>query len=658
MSSIPLACALIGFAAFPADAQERPNRSAAFDPALVLMANIREGSTTAAYLANLRASFRAVDTDANGLDQEDVRRMDAQDIERARAAHAERRRAAEDGVARVDSNGDGAISEAELAMAMERESSGRDQVEQQFHRLDRNADGLIKLDELPSADSPGGREEFTRIDTDRNGGISFAELFAKVAPKRRDVPPAAAVFRQRDRNGDGRISIEEWAGPETSAAASSGTLRRRRDRFTHLFAFDPNRDGHLLDQELADAFHREFATIDGDGDGTVSRSETGAARSRIARAALIAESPACAVPNPSSAARAIAFAAGHGQLLSTVALGSQDLVTSIIDTEIEDGPEPLYLLLASTDPVIWRLSDATARIEKVVVFGTTGSAPGPILAAVVGVPAEKVHFGEPGCFSARSLNAGIVSADEHLAVTIGATTGITVQAAAKVGGAGKVALPSLTLSQSRGSLPAPEGFDPTIWWDATGTWPRGLTRPDLASLVSQAQVIDYNVLPGPMGPARLVAQGVLKPTGNYAEYRIMKPLARFPGGMFGGHASNFVVPVGMLMPAGDQGHGCIYSDKGAIIGKNTSCHRSPRGDALIAREREDGRKCLYSYGGKEQSCFPEDGRPLKVVETKEGRQIRPAEAGDADDRAPPPVLAVSDYRASVDIIPAGLSLRW
>src|SRR5690606_21562756 len=111
-----------------------------------------------------------------------------------------------------------------------------------------------------------------------------------------------------------------------------------------------------------------------------------------------------------------------------------------------------------------------------------------------------------------------------------------------------------------------------------------------------------------MGPAQLVAEGVLEPTSNFAEYRIVEPLSRFPGGMTGGHASHFILSAGMAMPAGDQGHGCVYSEAGEIIGQNTSCHRSPRGDALIARQRDDGRMCVYSYGGREESCFPEDGR--------------------------------------------------
>ena len=78
------------------------------------------------------------------------------------------------------------------------------------------------------------------------------------------------------------------------------------------------------------------------------------------------------------------------------------------------------------------------------------------------------------------------------------------------------------------------------------------------------------------------------------------------------------------MPEGDQGHGCVYSEAGEFIGENTFCSRSPRRSAVTVQVRADGTGCLYSDSGNEEACFPEDGRPLVVAETPEGRTFVPA----------------------------------
>lgn len=655
---ILLASTLACVIASPARADNLSRSSAAFDPALVLMANVREGTTAEGYLANLQKSFRAVDTDANGLDPDDVRRLDQRDNDRALAERATRRREATVSMTRIDRDADGSISPDELAAELEYESSGKAAADQVFRQLDLNADGTVKPDELPTSSGSANTAQFREIDTNANGEISFEELLAKVAGKRKPPPPVMPMFKRRDLDGDGRISLDELAGAAVGTAADDRVLRRRRDQFAHLFALDPDRDGRLLETELAAAFHRTFALLNSDGDTAISRDEFAKAEPQIARARLIAEAPVCAVPAPSDNARAVAVAARHGQLLSAVSIGSQDKITTIIDIEIEQGAEPLYLVVSSIEPVIWRLSGSTGRVEKMVVFGIEADASGAMLAATVGVPEKAVHFAEPRCFPAHRLDPANLDPDAKLAVLVGATSGVRSDAVARMGGLGKVALPSLQVSQQRGSAPAPEGFDPEIWWDAIGTWPRGLDRPDPAAIVTHAAVAEYAVLPGAVGLARLVAQGVLKPTVNLDEYRIMKPLARFPGGMSGGNAANFILPRGIPMPGGEQGHGCIYADSGAIIGSNTLCHRSPRGDALIARERADGRMCLYAYGGKENSCFPANGGPLVVTDTPKGRKLLPAEPGRAMPAFPPPPVALPAYLFPIDIIPAGLSLRW
>ncbi len=108
------------------------------------------------------------------------------------------------GMAKLDTNGDGAIDRAEAAKAP--------RLAERFDQLDKNKDGRIGADERPQhggrrggrEDGPGGR-----------GGERMVQL---------------------DKNGDGRFSREELAGHE-----------RALQNFT---AIDGNKDGFLTREEM------------------------------------------------------------------------------------------------------------------------------------------------------------------------------------------------------------------------------------------------------------------------------------------------------------------------------------------------------------------------------------------------------------------------
>ena len=81
--------------------------------------------------------------------------------------------------------------------------------------------------------------------------------------------------------------------------------------------------------------------------------------------------------------------------LSTVALGSQDEVTGVGNVVAEPGSDPLYVVVVSYQPTIWRFYGATERIERVVVMSTRPEPgkPGAIPhAGIVGISAERVSF--------------------------------------------------------------------------------------------------------------------------------------------------------------------------------------------------------------------------------------------------------------------------
>jgi Ca2+-binding EF-hand superfamily protein len=618
-----------------------------FDQSPILLANVNARTDAETYLASLVAALRAADLDGNGLDQTDVANIDRAEFERAQAAYQaslERGRAQWRELIGTDAT---SVTLAELEEALTQFASGRRAAETLFARLDRNQDGAVTQADLSPNPRPMELERFARMDANSDGAISVEELMAATPERLRNVPDAAQIFAQGERNGDGRLAIDELMSLAPPPSIDARASVQRRERFQRLLTIDPDGDGRLTEADLTSAFTAQFSRVDSDGDSSISAAEYANARSLIERSSRMAEARICAVPSPSAEARTLALAALDGQLISTLTLGSQDEVTSIVDLVIEPGRQPLYLMLVAPRPVIWRLSGASERVERVSVFGRDKDEAGNILAGIAGVSESLVDFAAPDCLRTANYNTG-----ENLAATIGSTTGLVAEAYSVSHAAGTISLPSFALSGANGDVPVPEGFDPALWRDALRFEPRGIEVLAPPSVVSKVAVTPYEVMPAAFGVAQLAAQGAIEATDYDSEFRIVRPFPRFPAGLHGAVSVNFVLPDFIPMPAGDQGHACIFSEAGDPIGKNTSCHRAARSEALTVRVRPDGQACLYSQGGTEEACFPEDGRPLVVTETPTGRAIVPAERATAEASAPVAMPRIPEAaRSVVEIIP-------
>jgi Ca2+-binding EF-hand superfamily protein len=158
---------------------------------------------------------------------------------------------------RLDTNGDTIIERDEVLEA------GRAAFERLLKRGDTNQDGKLQLEELRAlgekarvlvglavsgprfqaadkdgdgklsrAEFPGRPAMFDRIDADKDGFITRAEV-ARLSPAGTPAGPLPPRFRAMDKDGDGKLSQDEFTGPAT--------------RFERL---DANDDGFLSRDEL------------------------------------------------------------------------------------------------------------------------------------------------------------------------------------------------------------------------------------------------------------------------------------------------------------------------------------------------------------------------------------------------------------------------
>jgi Ca2+-binding EF-hand superfamily protein len=175
----------------------------------------------------------------------------------------------------------------------ERRPEGRPAPERMFRRLDANRDGKVTLDEVPEPRREGFKRLIARGDKDGDSALSAAEFSAAFGEMPENPPigkrpegqgDAAALFARLDKNGDGKLTVDET--PDERRNLIARMLRRAdkdSDQALSLAEFLAGRERPDQVPPVETAAKRPgfscglFGLLDTDHDGKLVESEIAAA---------------------------------------------------------------------------------------------------------------------------------------------------------------------------------------------------------------------------------------------------------------------------------------------------------------------------------------------------------------------------------------------
>jgi len=265
---------------------------------------------------------------------------------------------------------------------------------------------------------------------------------------------------------------------------------------------------------------------------------------------LPGDTRACAMPEASDSSTVVLLGPYEADALSTTTIGSQETVVQTGSIVIERGREPIYLVVTSQAPIIWRVSGAVERLERLVLTsGSNGpesvTLNEPPLVGATGVPAGKITFLQRvDCllhFSEASSNASIGAAD-----TVAHETG---KAPAIIAADYQVAGFSVPSGQVRKNRPRSGPFVILRRFvsDLHDYHPGGIIAINPRRVIATQPAARYEVWPERAGLLQLVRSGALRPVRASGEFLITRKI-RFPAGLAG---YKFVLLRGVPEPDGD-----------------------------------------------------------------------------------------------------------
>ena len=299
----------------------------------------------------------------------------------------------------------------------------------------------------------------------------------------------------------------------------------------------------------------------------------------------------CAMPKASDGAKIVLLRLDNADALSTVTVGSQDVATRTGEILVEPGRGPLYLVVASMGPTIWRLTGAVERVERLVLAGMrTGpnrGVPGEMpLIGETGISADRITFlRHPHCLSLHLLHASWTAVAPRIIkheIGRGPATGAAFHEISRV------SVPSLAWRSTRGKSAPMIAYDrsnsATVIEGDPGNLivlkgqndlneelklftPGGVTDIDADKVVASQHPERYAVLPQQAGLLQLLETGALSRNGE-GDFLIQRKI-RLPAELNGGH--KLILLTGVQEPDGEPGHACVLAQETGAPLKGNRC---------------------------------------------------------------------------------------
>jgi Ca2+-binding EF-hand superfamily protein len=446
---------------------------------------------------------------------------------------------------------------------------------------DLDGDGRVTRDELTAALGPRARQPI------HANGIQLDPSPDQVRQQLEKLV-ADALAPDLDRNG---VITPEEMKRHSDARVSQLRTQLRAEQYVPMF-LDGDADGVVSRAEFEAAARREFDEADTNRDGRISTEEAKAFGERLAavrraatqreqerlrQAQMEAAVRSCNAEKPAASARIVLLGAYEGKALSNVSIGGDDRETTVANIEVAPGREPLFLVVTSYDAMIWRVWGATERVSGILAISGAGDkATGQPRVGVVGLPRDKVRFGEKaGCinyFTEKEGGAAAKSVETLFGRKPDEVAGIYGIQSIKVPGLQHIA----ANPEAASTIRLPEtGPGAAMWKEMLRFNPAGLANIDPAEVVSPLPARRYRVLPQQAGLAQLLEEGALTVAGTSRSILIEGPnitpvtnpgaflitrKTTFPAGLNGAHSVRFILARGVPMPDGSPGHSCVIQE--------------------------------------------------------------------------------------------------
>lgn len=478
----------------------------------------------------------------------DGRALTAAEVEAGERRQIVERRAAIIGeMLRYDLDGDGAVTAAEVREGGDRRSRPRRSSAEVEEQLRNQAAQKF--------------QSYARADADKDGRVTVAEMLARddvQLPRAERRQATARLLLELDADADGKVTAAE---AETRARA--------------VFSrYDKDADG-LIDDDAVKALNDQ------------------ANARRLAR--QMEESAArCAMPKPAPGDLVVLFQASAGQAVSTMALGSRNETTQVATLKVERGDKPIYLVLGAGRNMIWQIVGATDRVSRLVLLGREPVAGLGGRAGATGIDASKTAFADMSACLGRA--AGVDGAGQTetmftrvlgrsfdisgssregilgIAIPSLATEGPNMREMRQADPACWMAMRSVRIQDS-GATPLGKGCN---WLEAEQKflYPGGVITIDAAKVISQNSVEPYDVMPSPFGYLSAIGDGTLRDVsgGAMTQFRVLKPIARFPAAELAARALSFRLTEGVSLPDGTTRATCVLDAKGELVaGRQGRC---------------------------------------------------------------------------------------